>query len=330
MARNHASHYPLELAVGDVVQRCLDTGAAQVDLAIEFAGARSWIRVAAGAAGVVAATPDPPGTVPSTPAGLDLVGACLTLGSTVSVASTDGSGQRTVTRWEGDGEQALAALELPAAAAPALLSEGVDTEPGTTVVLVEGLHEVLAYKRQEGRVIEAVLTRMGSRASAALGLAFHRALGGGARRRAPVAITVNAEPVAARDPFALAGPALRLRRRELPFVVGTRVEAVVAIPHVLPASAADPAGGRQGFFVYLRDRLVQVGGWSRLSVADRADGVARIAVDLPPAAVGSFTWEAAARRVLFPIALAPALRALAFEAVSGTIGPDLRTGLRIN
>jgi hypothetical protein len=328
MARPHASRYPLELAVGDVVQRCLDAGAAQVDLAIEFAGAHSWIRVAAGAAGVVAATPDPPGTVPSTPAGLDLVGACLTLGSTVSVASTDASGERTITRWEGDGEQAL---ELPAAEAPALLAEsGADGDPGATVVLVEGLHEVLAYKRQEGRVIEAVLTRMGSRANAALGLAFHRALGGAARRRAPVAITVNAEPVAARDPFGLAGPALRLRRRELPFVVGSRVEAVVATPHVLPASAADPAGGRQGFFVYLRDRLVQVGGWSRLSVADRTDGVARIAVDLPPAAVGSFTWEAAARRVLFPISLAPALRALAFEAVSGTIGPDLRTGLRIS
>ncbi len=278
MARPHLSHYPVESAVADVVQRCIEAGAEHIDVAIEFAGAASWIRIAAGAPLDV----DPHGHVPdarppATAAGLDVMNACLALGALVSFAPGDS---------------------------------------GTTVVHVERLHEVLAYKRQEGRVIEAMVARLRSRVVDGLGLAFHRALAGVHSRGRPVAMTVNAEPVAARDPFALEGTALTLRRRELPFVVDGRVEAVLAPPHVLTAAAGDPAAGRQGFFVYLQDRLVQAGGWSRLSVADRGEGLARIAVDLPARAVHSFAWEAAARRVLFPITVAPALRALAFEAVT--------------
>lgn len=284
MARQHPSHYPVEVAVSDVVQRCLEAGAEQVDVAIEFAGSRSWIRIAATTGRVIATSGVNSGaaapTLPATPAGLDAVSACASVGASVAVESA------------GDGE--------------------------ATVMVVEGLHEVLAYKRKEGRVIETVVARMRQRVVDTLGLAFHRALAGVHRRATPIAITVNAEPVTARDPFDVGGPALALRRRELPFVIDGRVEAVMATPHVFSAADTDPAAGRQGFFVYLRDRLVQTGGWSRLSVVDRADGVARIAVDLPAPASSAFAWEAAARRVLFPASLAPALRAVAFEAVNVT------------
>jgi hypothetical protein len=323
VARLHPTHHPIEVAVGDVVQRCIDAGADQVDVAIEFAGARSWIRIAAVAATdvpSVAGDPELAGapTMPATPEGLDVIAAGLALGSAVTVAVQNASGERWLTRWEREGSAAPAHL-VPAVDVTSL-PDPMLRDPAGTVVLVEGLNEVLAYKRQEGRVIEAVVARMCSRVVDALGLAFHRALAGAQRRRTLVAITVNAEPVAARDPFALPGPSLHLRQRELPFVVGERVEAVAATPHVLSRDGADPVAGRQGFFVYLRDRLVQAGGWSRLSVSDRADGLARIAVDLPASAVASFTWEVAARRVLFPITLAPALRALAFEAVTAPLG----------
>ncbi len=289
MARSHshAPHHPLDTPVVDLVQHCVDAGAHEVDVAVEFAGASSWVRVAASAAGAAVdlqsgqKEPEPAAPVPvTTPEPLDVLCAGLSLGSAVHL----------------------------------------ETEPGSAVVLVEGLHEVLAYKRQEGRVIEAVLARMCLRIGHALGLAFHRHIAG-AGRRTPLALTLNAAAVESRDPFALPGPAVRLRRRELPFVVHGRVDAVGAIPHVLSAGADDPLGGRQGFFVYLRDRLVQSGGWSRLSVADRDDGgLARVAIDLPPAAAAEFAWEAAPRRVLFPLGLAPALRALAFEAVNTPLG----------
>ena len=284
MARPHSTHHSVESAVADVVQRCIEAGADGVDVAVEFAGAGSYIRIAAGAPLAVPAAEDRKGDIseqphppPATAAGLDVKSACLALGEVVAFA-TD--------------------------------------ESGSTVVHIERLHEVLAYKRREGRVIEAVVARMRSRAADGLGLAFHRGLRGVHRRGRALAMTVNAEPVAARDPFAPDGAALVLRRRELPFVVDGRVEAVLATPYALAAAADDPAAGRQGFFVYLQDRLIQAGGWSRLSVAGRSDGLARIAVDLPARAVHSFTWEATARRVLFPITVAPGLRALAFEAVT--------------
>ena len=276
MARAYSSRYPLELAMADVVQRCLDAGAGQIDVAVEFAGAQSWIRIAADAAAAV--TPHPAEAVapPLTPAGLDIARACLTQGTVVSI--------------------------VPAT--------------GGTVVHLEGLHDVLVYRRQEGRVIEAVVARMRRRITEGLGLAFHRSLQGGQRRRAPISITVNAEPVAPSDPVAPEAEMTRPRRRELPFVVDGRVETVIAAPHVLAPFDEDPSHGRQGFFVYLRDRLVQAGGWSRLSVRDRDDAIARVTVDLPTSAVDSFVWEGAARRVLFPASLVPALRAVAFEATS--------------
>lgn len=283
--RAHATRYPFELAMADAVQRCIEAGAAQVDVAVEFAGAQSWVRIAADVApaalvpAAAAAKRTPRPTLPATPAGLDLVSACVTVATRVAVAADD-------------------------------------VDPAhRTVIRLDGLHEVLAYKRQEGRVIEAMVVRLGTRLADALGLAFHRALSGH-RRRGPVVLTVNAEPVAPRDPFGLDGPVVRMRRRELPLVVGDRVTAVAATPYVLPCADIDPGAGRQGFFVYQRDRLVQAGGWSRLNIADRVGGIARVAVDLPATAATVFGWEAAPRRVLFPAALVPAMRAVAFEAVS--------------
>lgn len=297
MAHAYSSRYPLELAMADVVQRCLDAGAVQVDIAVEFAGPQSWIRIAADAAPAAVAPGDGVGesapavvVAPLTPAGFDVVGACLTLGTAVSISADSASA-------------------------------------GRTVVQVEGLHDVLACKRQEGRVIESVLARMRTRITEALGVAFHRSLGGGERRRAPITITVNAEPVVPRDPVAALTEMTRPRQRELPFVVDGRVETVVATPHVQAPLDDDPGRGRQGFFVYLRDRLVQAGGWSRLTIRDRADAIARVAVDLPAAAVESFSWETAAHRVLFPASLVPALRAVAFEAVSAPIDATCALGM---
>ena len=281
------SRYPLEQAISDVVQRCIEAGAAQVDIAVEFAGPRSWMRVAADAAPAAVA----PGVAsvghaadtavmpsPATAAGLDVVSACLTQGAAVTLSPDDGDDH--------------------------------------TVLRVEGLHDVLAYKRREGRLIEAVVARMQARIRDALGLAFHRTLSGTQHHGAACGISVNAEAVVARAPFGPDAEMRGARRRELPFVVDGRVETAVAAPYALAPFDDDPANGRQGFFVYVRDRLVQAGGWSRLNLAGHPEAIARVAVDLPDAAIDSFTWEAAARRVLFPPALAPALRAVAREAVS--------------
>jgi len=304
----------------DVVQRCLDGGARQVDLAVEFAGARSWIRVAADVSCLRVAAPyddeeESPIAAPAGPAGLDVVSACLWHGAAVSVAGEDASGERHVVRWERRGHTAIGRT-LGAGGPPGAQPDDLSRDLGRAVVLLDDLDEVLAYKRREGRVIETAITRMRGRIGDALGLAFHRLLGEAPRRRAPIAVSINAKPVEPRDPFAGGAGSHRLHRRELPFVVEGRVETVVATPHVLDAVDDDPVADRQGFFAYLRDRLVQAGGWSRLTVEDRSDAIARIAVDVPPSALDSFVWEPAPRRLLFPAALAPAMRAVAFEAVS--------------
>jgi hypothetical protein len=301
MAAAHPLQHPVGTAVADVVQACLAGGARHVDVAVEFAGAGSWIRVAADGAGPALPPADESlqlAAAADTPAGLDLVRAALAICGKLTVSS----GGRTV-RWEHEG----GAAHRADVATP----DGVDDD---VVVVMERLQEVLTYKRQEGRVIEAVMARIRGRLHFALGLAFHRVLRGSGRR-APVRITMNAQPVVLRDPFG-GGDVTRLRRRELPFVVGERVEAVGATPYVVIPDAADPVPKRQGFFVYVADRLVQAGGWSRLAVHDRKEGLARVAVELP-AALDSFGWEAAAHRVLFPASLIPSLRAVAFEAVTG-------------
>ncbi len=303
----------------DVVQRCIEAGAEQVDVAVEFAGAGSWVRVAATGAAGAALHLDLSGssrTATATPDGLDLAAGALAVGASVTVRHVDARGEPVSLCWGAAG----------AGRADGESARITEIASGSTVVLIEALHEVHAYKRQEGRVIEGVVTRMRTRAGDALGLAFHRHLAGRTGRRRRVGIALNAEPVAPLDPFASDRPALRLRRRDLPFLVGARAASLVARPHVLSAAPGEAASARQGFFVYLRDRLVQAGGWSRLNVADRRDGIVRIAVDLPPAALDGFAWEPAQRRVLFPIGLAPALRALAVEAVTaplsstGTLG----------
>lgn len=279
MARVVVSRYPPEQAVADVVQRCVEAGASQVDVAVEFAGAASFIRIAADVAAHALAPPDGAATG-SNAAGLDVVSACLAMGREVDV-----SGARAV-------------------------------------VLVEGLHDVLACKRREGRVIESVVARLHDRVRDTLGLAFHRPLVRQGRRA--LALTLNAEPVVPRDPLPPSCDLVRPRRHQLPLVVEGRVETVLATTHLLAPLEGDPAQARHGFFVYLRDRLVQAGGWSRLSVAAGAGAVARVAVDIPDSAGEAFHWEAAARRVLFPATLVPALRALAFEAVTAAL-PQLPT-----
>src|SRR5258708_27780921 len=162
VARSRSSSYPVEYAVADVVQLCLDDGAGQVDIGVEFAGARTWIRIAADVdLGAV-----------------DVVSACMTQATAVSI-SADGA------------------------------------------VHLEGLHDVLAYRRQEGRVIETVVAHMRSRIAEALGLAFHRVLRDGRLLpdgrllRAALTITVNAEPVAARDPVAAEAEITRPLPRQL-------------------------------------------------------------------------------------------------------------------
>jgi hypothetical protein len=323
VTRPRSSHYPLEVAMCDVVQRCLDAGARQVDVAVEFAGARSWIRVATDAAWPQVAPPvvdeeaESAITAPTSPVGLDVVSACLWHGAAVSVAGDDASGERRAMRWERHGDTAVG-RRLHSGEPPAMPDDPA-RDRGRTVVLLDDLDEVLAYKRREGRVIETAVMRMRSRIADALGLAFHRPLAGAHPRRLPVGVSLNAEPVAPRDPLAGGPGSQRLHRRELPFVVDGRVETVVATPYVLDAVEDDPVAGRQGFFAYVRDRLVQAGGWSRLTVEDRGDAIARIAVDVPPSALNSFVWEPAPRRVLFPGTLAPVMRAVALEAVNAAV-----------
>lgn len=72
---------------------------------------------------------------------------------------------------------------------------------------------------------------------------------------------------------------------------------VVATSHIWPARSQDPGfklGGRpgdqaQGFFIYRRDRLLQVGGWCGMWGARQEWGLARVAVDATEDSVSHLT-----------------------------------------
>jgi hypothetical protein len=111
-----------------------------------------------------------------------------------------------------------------------------------------------------------------------------------------------------------------LAQQELGFADG-----VVAVqPFILPAQPqfssprahADAAGPsrwnrQQGFYVYLRDRLIQSGGWSRLRAEDEHTKLARVAIDVPSGAEEAFGINVSKMRVSLPESLRPELRALA-------------------
>ena len=142
-------------------------------------------------------------------------------------------------------------------------------------------------------------------------------------------MTLGGRQLEAWDPFARSEPATQvLRPQSIVLEHGGARHRVRIRPYILPnqirfssvaahARAAGPKrwNRQQGLYIYRHDRLIQSGGWNRLRTLDEHTKLARVALDIPPAADGAFQASVSKMSVSLPDGLRSDLRAL----ISGVV-----------
>ncbi|MGZ4249142.1 MAG: hypothetical protein ACXVUE_12665 [Solirubrobacteraceae bacterium] len=188
---------------------------------------------------------------------------------------------------------------------------------------------MLGHRRPDGDAASRRLKTAAEETAAHLSMVFHRFLSGEAAGP-PLTITVNNEQLTSWDPFARAEPMTQaLAKQRLPLEHDCRGHSVLVRPFILPnqhhfstPEAHAHAGGpkrwnrQQGLYIYRRDRLIQSGGWNRLRTLDEHAKLARISIDIPPAADGAFRTDVAKMNVGLPDDLRPQLRVLVAGVVT--------------
>lgn len=331
MIRVRRSPYPLGTAMADVVERLIQSHATQIDVALEFAGDDSWIRISCDGRALRDGDLSSPRSDedPSNASGLarrDVVSACLAHGRVVSVASRSESGEPSLIRWEARGSTRSPSREtLPAAVALDALIEPL-AAGARTVVVVQQLEAVMAFRHRSGLRTERHLRSLSEALGSHLRQVFHRHLAGSARRAA-LTVTVGGTLLEPSLPFPEKGwRATALRRRSLPFVHATDAYEVTVVPHLVEpvrepfaTVPARPAGrpSKSGFYVYCADRLIQNGGWNNLHRPGSRGSVLAIVVDVPAAAGAAFVRRAGpTMRVRLPPSLIPGLKAVVLGSLS--------------
>jgi hypothetical protein len=333
--------YDVPGAVADLVDNSLDADATEVDIELATDWRGPYIRIADNGVGMTERELDEAMRYGSareyTEAdlghfGLGLKTASLSQCRRLTVATrTTIRGRIRVRRWDLDRvrEQDEWVLERPRLdACRPQLSEPLRRRPGA-VVLWEELDRILGARRPDG---EAALRRLSSVAEEIarhLSMVFHRFLDGDTPG-AKVVIRVNGEKIPAWDPFARSEQMTQeLSPQSLRLDFGGRRFRVRVRPFVLPgqqhfsspdahAVAAGPKrwNRQQGLYIYRRDRLIQSGGWNRLRTMDEHSKLARIALDIPPAADPAFRTDVAKMHVTLPESLRPHLRVLVTGVVA--------------
>jgi hypothetical protein len=179
-----------------------------------------------------------------------------------------------------------------------------------TVVLWEGLDKLPTASTG----LRATLRALQRRLEVHLGLHFHRFLESG-RLRILLDQQESGEPehqirveIAPLNPFSYSGsPVEGFPRWYTLDVAG--VGALDVEAHIWPPNSDEPeyrlgnrAAGRQGFYFYRNDRLIQAGGWNGLVQNDSEPhgSLARIRVDLPPEYDASFSLNVQKSSVIVP------------------------------
>jgi hypothetical protein len=335
--------YDTPAAIADLIDNSIDAEARNVDVTIAAEGSDSWVRVADDGAGMTGARLDEAMRYGSSRSygeedlgafGLGLKTASLSQCRRLTVATrTSARGSIHIRRWDLDRVARRDAWELQRLTptrCPAHLTEPLRGGSGT-VILWERLDRVLDYARPDGQMAMRRLEGLTEEIEEHLAAVFHRFLSGELRKgRARISITLNGLWLEPWDPFARSEPATReLPRQWLPLRDGKQAHRVGVRPYVLPSQIrfSSPeahlrAGGpkrwnrQQGLYIYRRDRLIQSGGWNRLRTSDEHSKLARIAVNIPPAADGLFRTNVSKMTVTLPAELRPALRALASGVVA--------------
>jgi hypothetical protein len=327
--------YDLPGAVADLVDNSLDAEAARVDVDMGSDWRGAYVRIADDGLGMSERELDEAMRYGSARAydledlghyGLGLKTASLSQCRRLTVATRSTlRGRVHIRRWDLDlvAEQDSWVLERPRGSdcRPELL-EPLANRTGT-VVLWEQLDRVLGERRLEGDAVRRRLHTAAEEIASHVAMAFHRFLAGetpGPR----LTVAVNGQPLEAWDPFARSEPMTeRLPSQALRLEYEGLAHRVRVQPYILPSqhhfsspkAHVDAAGPNrwnrsQGLYIYRRDRLIQSGGWSRLRTLDEHTKLARISLDIPPAADGAFRTDVAKMRVGLPDELRPQLRAL--------------------
>lgn len=327
--------YDLPGAIADLVDNSLDADARAIDITLDADWRGPYIRIADDGHGMTERELDEAMRYGSARDydlddlghyGLGLKTASLSQCRRLTVATrTTVRGRIRVRRWDLDrvSEEDAWTLEHPRIdACRPQLTDPLRARPGT-VVLWEELDRVLGSRRPDGDAALRKLRAAALEVSAHLAMVFHRFLDG----EAPgprVKITVNGDTISGWDPFARDEPMTQaLPRQSLSLDFAGESHQVRVSPYVLPnqhhfssAEAHAAAGGpkrwnrQQGLYIYRRDRMIQSGGWNRLRTLDEHAKLARVALDIPPAADGAFRTDVAKMNVGLPDALRPQLRVL--------------------
>lgn len=335
--------YELPSAVADLVDNSLDADATRVDITVGFEGAGSWIRIADDGTGMSTARMNEAMRYGSDrdydssdlgKFGLGLKTASLSQCRRLTVATRTNPSRREIEirRWDLEhvrDEDRWELLRLSTKEVRPQLIEPLQESIGT-VVMWEQLDRVLSYKLPFGVAAEHGLSALCREVEEHLAMVFHRFLAGKAARPLPFILALNGNPIDPWDPYATAEPATeRLDRQTITLRHEGRSLAIRIQPYILPnqmqfstqRSWEDAAGPKkwnrqQGFYIYRADRMIQSGGWNRLRTPDEHTKLARVAVDIPPAADAAFEVNVSKMRLLIPGAIRPDLKALASAVAS--------------
>lgn len=182
-----------------------------------------------------------------------------------------------------------------------------------TVIIWKKLDRILGYKHPYGEFAKKRLSQLCRELEFHLGMVFHRFLSGEVPDKS-LKILLNGNEVNPWDPFCRTEQHTKqLQSFSIPIEHNGTIGTVMFEPHILPhqedfssQQAFRNAGGpnswnqQQGFYIYRSGRMIQSGGWSRLTASDEHMKLARIAVSFLPALDEAFKINVAKMRVQLP------------------------------
>lgn len=329
--------YDLPTSIADLVDNSIEAGATEVFVDLIFKEDKSCIRIFDNGIGMSPNQIDEALRYGSKrdysnndlgKFGLGLKTAALSHCRKLSVASRQkGSTEISILMWDMDHiekEDRWEALRLELQEANPKINEKLQDNTGT-LILWEELDRLSTGSLDKDSFIASC-----RQVEEHLGVVFHRFLNQEAKRKLPLSIYINGNPIKAWDPFVKNEPETRvLPSKEFSYEHKGKQLSIKVQPYILPpeklftsksahVAAAGPKkwNRQQGFYIYRNDRLIQSGGWNRVRAADEHTKLARIAIDFNSSADESFKINIAKMTVQLPTKIRPDLTKFASVVAS--------------
>ena len=324
--------YDFVHSAADLVDNSIEARATRIDIQLAFEGQDSWFRIADDGAGMTAGeiteamrlgSKRDYGDEELGKHGLGLKTASLAQCRRITVATKRRKRRLEVRCLDLDHVQRTDRWEVfsgEAGVRSDLIHNPLDSPTGTVVVW-ESLDRMQKYKNPWGKPAQNNFLMMAESLDLHLSMVFHRFLAGEARRKAPLAITVNDSPTDPWDPYARSeGTTEILASTDFDVHSEGGLGNVQFRPFVLPPKAAltpfehkrlgGPKGWnqQQGLYIYRADRMIQSGGWCGTRAPDEHLKLARASLDFFPDLDSAFDVNVAKARVSLPRELLEKLR----------------------